>query len=199
MQNQLIPTFTGTLAGEIQTLVNARDLHVVLEPSTRFNDWIVRRIEQYGFTEGEDFYSVLSKAMFGRDKTEYHLSLDMAKELAMLEMNDKGRAARRYFIHMEKVARQEIPGQVEALQTARLKATLLAAKPQWQKLQRYHALRLSQGEIATLLGIKPSTVRDKLRELAACGLVDYATNPQLSAAGRKGLMVIKQRQEVRHV
>ncbi|MFD2837902.1 antA/AntB antirepressor family protein [Azotobacter vinelandii] len=59
---------------------------------TRFNDWIGRRIEQYGFIEGEDFYSVLSKSAGGRPSQDYHLTLDMAKELAMVENNEKGPA-----------------------------------------------------------------------------------------------------------
>jgi len=212
--NQLVPTFTGTLAGESQPLVNARDLYDYVSRETKFEDWIVRKIEQYGFAQGIDYLDILTKKTganwFGGERkiTEYHLSLDMAKELAMVENTEQGRKARRYFIQMEKVARQEIPaflrrgelprpGQVEALQAVRLKATLLAAKPQWQKLARYHALKLSQGEIATLLGLKPGTVRDKLRELAACGLVDYRTNAALAAAGRRGLQVIQAKQAAR--
>lgn len=103
---QLIPVFNGELDGRAQQLCNAQDLHSFLDVQTRFNDWIARRIEQYGFIEGEDFYSFLSKSEGGRPATEYHLTLDMAKELAMVENNDQGRQVRRYFIAMERAARE---------------------------------------------------------------------------------------------
>ena len=57
MTNQLIPTFTGELAGEMQQLVNARDLHTALDVGRDFPTWIKDRIEKYGFVEGEDYRS----------------------------------------------------------------------------------------------------------------------------------------------
>lgn len=194
--NQLIETFTGTLAGEQQPLVNARDLHAVMGVGKDFSTWIKDRIETYGFIEGEDYSPSLGNRSygFGKPKTEYHLSLDMAKELSMLENNAQSRAARRYFIQMEKVARQEIPaflrraperGMVEALQAVALQ------KPAWAAMKRYYELRLTQGEMGRLMGWRESTVRQTLRDMAACGLVDYRTNPLLSAAGKKGLAASK--------
>jgi len=105
MTTQLIPVFTGQINQQSVQLVDARLLHNFLEVVTRFNDWITRRIEEYGFIEGNDFYSKLSKTK-GRSKTDYHLTLDMAKELAMVERNEKGRQARRYFIECEKKLNQ---------------------------------------------------------------------------------------------
>ncbi|WP_315807511.1 antA/AntB antirepressor family protein [Pseudomonas sp. C9-3] len=102
MNQQLIPVFNGEIDGRPQQLCNAQDLHQFLEVQTRFNDWMARRIEQYGFVQGEDFYSVLSKSDGGRPATEYHLTLDMAKELAMVENNEQGRQVRRYFIALER-------------------------------------------------------------------------------------------------
>jgi phage anti-repressor protein len=81
--------------------VSARELHTALEVETRFNDWIKRRIKEYGFIKDEDFYSILSKSTGGRSGTDYLLSTDMAKELAMLENNEKGREVRRYLIKLE--------------------------------------------------------------------------------------------------
>jgi len=103
MNNQLIPVFAGQIQGQSIQLVDARLLHSFLEVVTRFNDWIARRVEEYGFIDGQDFYSILSKTK-GRPNTEYHLSLDMAKELSMVERNEKGKQARRYFIDMERIA-----------------------------------------------------------------------------------------------
>lgn len=85
--------------GEAQ--VSARDLHKTLNVKARFNDWITRMIE-YGFTEGVDFYSFLSKTSNGgRPSIEYNLTISMAKEVAMLQRNEKGKEVRNYFIQVE--------------------------------------------------------------------------------------------------
>ena len=85
--------------------ISARELHMFLEVATRFNDWINKRIEDYGFTENRDYVTFTEnsvKTHQGRPSTEYHITLDMAKELSMVERNDKGREARQYFIECEK-------------------------------------------------------------------------------------------------
>lgn len=95
-----------------EKLVNARELHEFLGSKQRFTDWIKNRIKQYGFVENEDFV-LLHKIMKqktgsgGHNRLEYGLTIDMAKELSMLENNDKGRQARRYFILKEKEALQQ--------------------------------------------------------------------------------------------
>lgn len=83
--------------------VNARDIHEFLEVKTRFNDWINRAIEKYDFKENID-YSKLSIPHNGNPKPiiDYIVTIDMAKELAMLENNSKGREIRKYFIKIEK-------------------------------------------------------------------------------------------------
>lgn len=112
----IIPVFTGELFGQESQLCNARDLHEGLRVDTRFNDWIARRIEDYGFENGVDYwmfdYSSLSnqKKTRGGDRRsiDYQLTLDMAKELAMIENNEVGRAVRRYFIECENALRAEL-------------------------------------------------------------------------------------------
>ena len=106
MSQQLIPVFSGDLDGRQQQLCDARDLHVFLDVGRDFSNWIKGRIEQYGFIEGEDFSPVLAKSTGGRPGMEYHLTLDTAKELAMVENNEQGRQVRRYFIAMEREARE---------------------------------------------------------------------------------------------
>lgn len=86
-------------------LVDARLLHKQLGSKSIFATWIKRRIEEFAFEEGKDFFSNLEKSKVGRSSIEYHLTMDMAKELAMLERNEVGRAMRRYFIAMEKRAK----------------------------------------------------------------------------------------------
>lgn len=92
-------------------LVDARLLHSKLQVKSKFADWIKAKIADYGFTNSLDFFQNFRKSTFGRNSVEYHLSLDMAKELAMLERNEIGRQVRRYFIAKEK----EVRGVAKAL------------------------------------------------------------------------------------
>lgn len=93
-----------------QQAVTGRDLHQFLEVTTRYNDWINRLIEKYGFTAGQDFYSKMSKTPNGGRPFENHvLTLDMAKEISMVQNNNKGRQARQYFIECERQAKQMAP------------------------------------------------------------------------------------------
>ena len=107
--NELISLTQSAINGELQQTVNARELHAFLEVRTRFNDWIAARINEYGFIENQDFVSFTEnpvKMQKGRPAIEYYITLDMAKELAMVERNEKGKQARQYFISCEKQAKQ---------------------------------------------------------------------------------------------
>ena len=88
--------------GQAQQTVNARELHAFLEVQTRFNDWIKNRVDEYGFIENQDFITFTENLVNGGRRIEYALSLDMAKELSMVERNAKGKQARQYFIDCEK-------------------------------------------------------------------------------------------------
>ena len=90
------------VAGQAQQTVNARELHAFLEVQTRFNDWIKNRVDEYGFIENQDFITFTENLVNGGRRIEYALSLDMAKELSMVERNAKGKQARQYFIDCEK-------------------------------------------------------------------------------------------------
>ncbi len=81
--------------------VLARDLYKELGVETRYNDWFKRMCE-YGFSEGKDFYSFLSKTSDGgRPATDHQLTIPMAKELCMLQRTEKGKFWRQYFISVE--------------------------------------------------------------------------------------------------
>lgn len=112
--NSLIPVVDKNIGGEIQPCVDARELHKWLKSGEMFSKWIVGRIKKYGFDENQDYacYWEISQTQTqtgrkgkARVKT-YVLSLDMAKELSMVENNEQGRMARRYFINCEKALRQ---------------------------------------------------------------------------------------------
>lgn len=118
MENNLIPITTASIGGDQQQGVNARDLHQFLEVGKDFSNWIKDRINQFDFVEGVDFVKTqdLSSPNLANAKSraqvriEYILTLNMAKELSMVERNEKGKQARQYFIQCEKqlkVAQQQ--------------------------------------------------------------------------------------------
>ena len=84
-------------------MFDARALHGWLGVKDPFHKWVKRRVVEYGFEEGPDFCTGLFKTG-GRPRTDYLLTRDMAKELAMVERTEVGRATRRYFILMEGAA-----------------------------------------------------------------------------------------------
>ena len=93
--------------GQVQT-INAGELYQFLEVATRFNDWIASRIDQYGFLPNQDFITFTENTVKGRPTVEYALTLDMGKELAMVERNEKGKQARQYFIECEKRSKSNV-------------------------------------------------------------------------------------------
>lgn len=107
--NELINITRTTINDEEVNAVNARELWQKLEVKTQFNHWIGRRIKDYGFEDGVDFTVVKNgHGINGQFRpTEYIISIDMAKELAMVENNEQGRKIRRYFIEVEKQYRNQ--------------------------------------------------------------------------------------------
>lgn len=81
--------------------VSARELHEFLEVETPFNKWFPRMCE-YGFSDGEDFQTFLSESTGGRRGQDAAITIDMAKEICMLQRNEKGKMARQYFLQLER-------------------------------------------------------------------------------------------------
>ena len=84
--------------------VMGRELHELLEVKTAYKDWFPRMCE-YGFTEGVDYCSFLSNrsdGLAGKPRTDHQLTIDMAKEICMIQRSEKGKACRRYFLEVEK-------------------------------------------------------------------------------------------------
>lgn len=90
---ELIKIEPSRIGGEAIQTCNARDLHAFLEVKARFNDWIRNRVEDFGFQENQDFITLTRLLVSGGKRKDYYLSLDMAKELAMVERNAKGKEA----------------------------------------------------------------------------------------------------------
>lgn len=169
--------------GAIQT-VNARDLHAFLEVGKDFSNWMKGRIEQYGFVENQDFVCspiLASKERSGRggsNRKEYAISLDMAKELAMVERNDKGKQARQYFIECERRVKANVMSIPQTLPEAlRLAADLAEQKAKAEAQLAIAAPKAlfhdsvteaincqSVQEIAKVLGTGPNRLFKFLRE-----------------------------------
>ncbi len=100
--NNLIKVTTSSQGGQV---VSARELHGFLEISTPFRKWFPRMVE-YGFTENEDFTRV-DIFVHAQKTDDFAITLDMAKEVSMIQRSEKGKEARRYFIQCEKELQQQ--------------------------------------------------------------------------------------------
>lgn len=98
--SNLVAVFNGIIANQSVQLCNARSLYEFLGVKNNFANWIQDRISEYGFIENED-YIIITERTAGRPRKEYHITLDMGKELGMVEKNEKGRQIRKYFIKVE--------------------------------------------------------------------------------------------------
>ncbi len=156
---------------------SARELHQFLEVKTKFYDWITRRIDDYGYKKGKDFNIVRvselnsdlsltsskeKESLGGRPAEDYILTIEMAKELAMVEKTGKGRLIRQYFIHHTNRSEELIP---------EMAAAMLRRNPLWQKIKRYKGLGLPMADIAKLVQRGVSTVRRHVREMERYGLL----------------------------
>ena len=91
---------------DLQQAVSARELYNFLEPTERFASWFERQL-QYGFVNGRDYlgcevFNTLANQML----TDFFVSIDMAKEISMIQRSDKGKQARQYFIDCERKSKQ---------------------------------------------------------------------------------------------
>ncbi len=106
LTNELIPVYENE---EGKKLVSARELHEWLGNKRQFVDWIIQRIGEYNFIQDIDYTSFSQNSeKGGRPKTEFIITLDMAKELSMVEKTEKGKEARQYFIKCEKSLKEII-------------------------------------------------------------------------------------------
>lgn len=118
IENDLVPVYE-TSTGE--KVIYGSELHEVLEVKSRYREWIDRRLLDVDAVENEDFQAAEISAPSGQTKKEYIIKLDTAKEMAMLERNEKGKEVRRYFIQVEKkykfasLATQELSPQLQVM------------------------------------------------------------------------------------
>jgi len=123
MPNELIPISYDS----DRPTVSARELHKFLEVKTAFKDWFPRMAE-YGFVEGTDFCSFLSESTGGRPAQDAQLTIDMAKELCMIQRNERGKQARQYFLSIEK--KWNSPEQIMARALQMANKTIISLRSQ---------------------------------------------------------------------
>lgn len=115
-----------------EPIVNGRELHKALGVKTAYKDWFPRMVE-YGFNEGQDFCSILSESTGGRPETNHAIKLDMAKEISMIQRNEKGKKVRQYFIQVEKDFNSPEKIMARALKIAESKLNVLQLENTQQK------------------------------------------------------------------
>jgi len=163
-----------------QQAVNARDLHCFLESKQDFSDWIKNRIEKYGFVENQDFEVFHNFMEKGRPRIEYALSIHCAKELAMVEGNERGKEARLYFIKCEEAYKKPF-SQLDYLQQQ-----LNFMKEQEKRLyiveNKVDAIIEKQNEAERELKLLPLST-EKVPEMALRDKVRLLVNKYATATG----------------
>ncbi|QKS92581.1 antA/AntB antirepressor family protein [Treponema phagedenis] len=147
--------------------VNARELHMQLQVGRDFSTWIKERIEKYSLIEGKDYQSCSpnlgSEIHGGQNKKDYLLTVQAAKELAMVENNEQGRKIRQYLIKVEEAWNTPEMIMARALQVSQntinslnerltiAEKTIEAQKP---KVELADALTSSKGAISMAEAVK---------------------------------------------
>ncbi len=173
-------------------VVNARELHQFLEVGKDFTNWIKGRINQYGFTENEDFevfanFGENSKG--GRPSKEYAISLNMAKELSMVERNEKGKQARRYFIECEKQMRNNVFSSAPKLLTISTKPIAEKRKEYQNDLMEVVKLNLNKGDLKKIAK-EENVSYNRVRNVISAKTFDYDIIYTLYEKARSNLMFL---------
>lgn len=108
IENELVPVYV-TSTGE--KVVYGTELYEVLGAKSNYRDWVRNRLNDIDAIENEDFEAAKILAPSGQKLNQHIIKLDTAKEMAMLERNEKGKQVRRYFIQVERKYKQGVrPG-----------------------------------------------------------------------------------------
>ena len=133
--------------------VSARDLHEFLEVGSEYSHWFKRMCE-YGFTEGQDYSPFLTNrvdGLSGKPRQDAILTIDMAKELCMLQRNEKGKQARQYFIQLEKDWNSPEKVMARALQIANRKLQTLEAQAEEDRPKVLFAVSVAASQTSILI------------------------------------------------
>ena len=131
IENELVPVYETSTGDKV---VYGSELHAVLEVKTPYKDWSTRRLNDIDAIENEDFQAAQICAPSGQTKKDHIIKLDSAKEMAMLERNEKGKQVRRYFIQVEKKYKEKLKPKVPQTYLEALKE-LVAVEEEKERLQ----------------------------------------------------------------
>ena len=183
--------------------LSARELHEFLDVGSNYTTWFNRMCE-YGFTENIDYQTYFpkleSESHGGQNKIDHQITLDMAKEIAMIQRNEKGKLARQYFIQIEKqwnsperiIARGLIESQKLI---ANLNQKLIEQKP---KVEFYDDVAgskdaIEMAEAAKVLGIKGLGRNNLFQFLRDNGILQSNNQPYQTYVDRGYFRVIEQK------
>lgn len=162
-----------------QPLVSARELHEFLEVETPYHKWFPRMCE-YGFTENTDFsvtdIFVHHSQGGSQSKKDAALTIDMAKEICMLQRNEKGRRARQYFIQLEKDWNSPEKVMARALQIADKRIRNLEIKVEEDKPKVLFADAVAASNTSILVGDLAKLIRQNGVEIGQNRLFDWLRN-----------------------
>ena len=131
--------------------VSGRELHEFLGVATPYDKWFPRMAE-YGFTEGRDFSIFLSESTGGRPSTNHLLTIDMAKEIAMIQRTERGKQARQYFIQVEKDYNSPEKIMARALRIAEKELSTLKLDVERMKPKEIFADSVASSHTSILIG-----------------------------------------------
>lgn len=138
-----------------EVVVSGRELHEFLEIGTRYDTWI-NRMTEYGFEENVDYITLAQKRATAQGNfvnyAEHILKLSMAKEISMIQRNDKGKQARRYFLKIEEAWNSPEMVMKRALQFADQKIMKLETKIQQDKPKVLFADAVDSSTSSVLIG-----------------------------------------------
>ncbi|BDD37903.1 phage antirepressor KilAC domain-containing protein [Streptococcus ruminantium] len=174
--NQLINI---TVNDNQEPVVSGRDLHKVLEIKTQYTKWL-ERMSEYGFVENEDFMAISQKRLTAQGNqtefTDHVLKLDMAKEIAMLQRNDKSKQVRKYFIQVEKDFNSPEKIMARALLMADKKVHKLEAQIEADRPKVLFADAVSASHSSILVGELAKLLKQNGVEIGATRLFTWLRN-----------------------
>ena len=164
--------------------VDGRSLHEFLQIGTAYKDWFPRMVE-YGFVEGVDFCSKMSESTGGRPAVNHDMTIDMAKEISMIQRNERGKQARQYFIECEKrLKAMAMPSYQIADPIARAKAwieeeksrQLLAAQNEEMKPKAVFADAVTASSTSILIGALAKLIKQNGLDMGQKRLFEWLRN-----------------------
>lgn len=169
IENELLNVYENEKG---ERIVGGRELHEFLGVKTPYDKWFPR-MSEYGFIEGIDFTTFLSESTGGRPAANHALKLDMAKEISMIQRNDKGKQARLYFIKVEEKYQQLVQPKTQSeiiLMLAQQNVDIERKQLEIENTQKQQqieldSIKVKQDNIVEIVSLKSDDWRDKIKSI----------------------------------